>query len=742
MALTEDQKDFLRERVREGLSDDEVNTAYEERFGPPSHSDFVECGAVCSNARAGLEKAPDTGASQEHSAPAQTNDPPFDETIADTSAHELAPFRFIPVNEKICKAEDAVCNAAATGHLHDWPLPEGLSGQLGVTITADNAIMVGGGDGNAETPAKLGDTWVIPGATLKGLTRAAMEIASFARLSQTNTHRRYGIRMFEHALFRNRTPAQTGPGLRAGWLQPSDSAPSSTPSGYEIHPCRWWPIRIRDLFPDDDPGTMHAKWLKNKSLKQRYAKMGMQRPKPDGALFDFTKTRGFSTKALHGQDLVKPDRVAPEITGVPVFCDKSSTFRKKKIRALAATLNKQDKRHKPRLHKKTEAVFESTPNGPAIPVPQDVWDHFTQNNSDQLPHELRPRGNWKALKPTLDSGQRIPVFWDCATEGEIHDFGLVRVFKRAHTASVGEVLARSNPDHLATPDDDGWQPDMVEALFGYVHEPGDREKSGGAQHPLRHLKGRVSFGFLRLDAQTPARTRQLTTTQAQPKPSFGPFYLAGKCRKDWSDPKVRLAGRKRYPARGASSEAVMGWLESYKQNRDKTDSKLSFLVPEGDPSKAKKLRFNGEIRVHNVTPVELGALIWVLELGGDSALRHLIGRGKTAGAGQVRIDLTLDGLRSAKGPAPLGKDRLRQAFVDYMEAWAKENGLSPWADTAQIKGLRASCTPTWGAARARKLKYLPLKAHQNLRRTTYLRRSKRRLLGFEGKSGSERRGMD
>ncbi len=720
MALTEDQKDFLRERVREGLSDDEVNAAYEERFGPPSLSDFVEYGAVCSDARAGMEEgmenAPDTTPSHEHSAPVQTNAPPFDEETVNTSAHELAPFRFIPVNEKICKAEGAVCKAAATGHLHDWPLPEGLSGQLGVTITADNAIMVGGGDGKAEAPAKLGDTWVIPGATLKGLTRAAMEIASFARLSQTNTHRRYGIRMFEHALFRNRSPAQTGPGLRAGWLQPSDSAPS----GYEIHPCRWWLIRIRDLRPGVGPGRIHAGWLKNRSLEERYGQLQMH----NGALFDFSTTRGFSKVIVDGRSMVVPSDNAPEINGVPVCCGKSTTYENANIDDLAATLDEQDGMSEKGHHKKTEAVFESTPNGPAIPVPPEVWNLFLQNNSDQLPHELRPRGNWKVLKPTLDSGQRIPVFWDCATEGEIHDFGLVRVFKRAHTASVGEVLARSNPDHLATPDDNDWQPDMVEALFGYVHEPGDREKSGGAQHPLRHLKGRVSFGFLRLDAATPATTRQLTTTQAQPKPSFGPFYLAGPRRKDWSDPDARLAGRKRYPVRGASSETVVGWLERYHQG-GATDSTLTFLLPE-----TETLRFSGKIRVHNVTPVELGALIWVLELGGNSALRHLIGRAKTAGAGQVRIELEIDRLRGPNGEEAPGKAALQAAFVHHMEAWADANDLDHWADTAQVRGLLASCRPAWGATRAGRLRYLDLTEHKALRQTTYLHKSKQRLLGF------------
>ncbi len=719
MALTEEQKDFLRERVREGLSDEKIYEAYAESFDKPSIFDCIEYSDVRDKARTTMKPPP----THEHSAPVHTNAPPFNKTVTDTSEHETAPFRFIPVNEKICLAEDAIRKAAAAGHLHDWPLPEGLSGRLRVTITADNAIMVGGGDGNAKNPAKLGDTWVIPGSTLKGMTRAAMEIATFARLSQTNTHRRYGIRMFDHELIRGRTPAQTGPGLRAGWLQRSDDAPS----GYEIHPCRWWPIRIRDLRPDGDPGLTHAGWLKNRSLEERYGQLQMR----DKRFFDFSKTKGFSEVTVNGQAMVVPNDSAPEIDGVPVCCGKSTTYRNTDINDLAAKLDKQDGMSKDGLHKKTEAIFESTPNAAPIPVPQDVWDHFTQNNSDQMPHKLRPRGNWETLKPMLENRQnpqRIPVFWDCVTEGEVQDFGLVRVFKQAHTASVGDVLARSSPDHLATPDDDDWQPDMVEALFGYVHEPGDRDKSGGAQHPLRHLKGRVSFGFLKLDAQTPAETHEVITTQAQPKPSFGPFYLAGPRRKDWSDPDVTLAGRKRYPVRGASSKVVKGWLENYKQNREKTDSKLSFLVPKGDPSKAKKLRFNGEIRVHNVTPVELGALIWVLELGGNSALRHLIGRGKTAVAGQVRIDLTLDGLRSAKGTVTPDKTDLQRAFVAHMEAWAEANDLGHWTDTAQIKGLLASCTP--GVARANKLTYLSLKGHQTLRRKTYIGASKRRLLGF------------
>lgn len=69
---------------------------------------------------------------------------------------------------------------------------------------------------------------------------------------------------------------------------------------------------------------------------------------------------------------------------------------------------------------------------------------------------------------------------------------------------------------------------------------------------------------------------------------------------------------------------------------DGTSNTLRFLKP--------GKTFASEIRFHNVTPVELGALVWTVTLGQqggpDRGYRHMLGRAKAHGFGQVRATIT------------------------------------------------------------------------------------------------------
>lgn len=138
-----------------------------------------------------------------------------------------------------------------------------------------------------------------------------------------------------------------------------------------------------------------------------------------------------------------------------------------------------------------------------------------------------------------------------------------------------------------------------------------------------------------------------------PRASFAPFYLRGRY-KDYSSPEpaTRLAGRKRYAPRfpgettATAEAAITGLLkrqitrieeDSRKPLSPKVQSRLSFLRPGAGE---RELRFSGDLRLDNVSAAELGAVLWALTHGGDPAkpYRHMMGRGKPFGAGQMRVD--------------------------------------------------------------------------------------------------------
>jgi hypothetical protein len=632
-------------------------------------------------------------------------------------ADVTAPFRFVALNDTVVGPEPAVLAAWEDGRLHDRPLPGGLSGRIAVTVTCDGPLLVGGAEGD-QSPARLGADYVIPGATLRGLTRATLETAAFARLSQTNLHRRYGIRDFDHMLFRDEARAD----LRAGWLRCVNPEAEEGERRFEIAPCRWWAVRIRDLPGVEDSGAGHLAWL-GLTMAQRYGALGMG----EGP-FDFGRAALFAPAAPGPGGVPRVTPGDGPIRGVYVCANRSPTLAK----LTAQTLDDEEAAPRKGAQKKTEAVFADAPDGPPLEVPAQVWRDFAANNSRPSRRRPTPVGNWAVLAAQAMAGGRVPVFWVADAQERVADLGLTRAFKRAHRFTQGDVLARSGGGaHVLSADAECFKPDFVEALFGFVHEP---ETAGGMEaqaHGRRHLKARARFGFARLDPATPARLSEpVRTVMGAPKPSFGPFYLAGTGNKDWSDEGARLAGRKVYPARGHGAAAVRAALEAAAGNaQGEAGTTLRFL----EPARGGALRFHAELRLHNVTEAEAGAVLWALTLGGVGTRRHMIGRAKAAGAGQARIDAAPALSRHVGGPAPEAAELLAafEAFIGTR--------VPGWRDSPPLCDLLRASDPEWGGKPARRLAYLGLQRHRALRKAVYGRdaapavnRTRPRLLDFEG----------
>lgn len=603
-----------------------------------------------------------------------------------------APYRFVELAEKVVPASDDAKDARL-----DIPLPEGFCGTVTVEWRFETPMLIGQGS-DVSGPTRLVDEPVIPGSTLRGLMRAAVETVSHGRLSQTNAHHRYGVRDFEHPLFADEN-RPLWDRIGSAWLRRAgdvDPAKAEGDSDWVLDPCEKRMIRIRDLPHDLNSGTdtangyWHKAWL-GKELRERYDTAGMV----SGGIIDFSGKRGFSAGARDAE--VTP---GGGFDGVLVFAGKSPTLRN----IAPDELDAQDRNPGKGDQKKREYVFGASPTGAPVRLRQEVWERFQLMNSKPARNRMQPDGSWKVLEPTLKGGGRIPVFFigDIAEQDEGFDIGLTRLFKRGHRHAVADALRRAGHGEPApqTP------PDVAEALFGYVFE--DREAE---DNPAR--KGRVAFGFARLSPDTPAKESALVeTVMMGPRASYAPFYLSGKVL-DWSDPDARPAGRKRYLRRaGESGEAIYDRLRRWRGN-DNSDlvSKLKFLEPE---KAGGELAFEGNIRLHNVTAGEIGALLFALTHGGDSAkpFRHMIGRAKPAGAGQARVAaLHLDLTANAEAGAALlsepadwerpgegregwlrGKSRSMAPFLRAFEKEMQQH-VSTWPRTDSVRQLLGIATP-------------------------------------------------
>jgi len=632
------------------------------------------------------------------STPSTSSTPPTSEKAKGRPAVRqeqlTSPYRFVTLNERVVHAERAVERMSA-----DTPLPGGFSGSIHYTLVAESPILIGTPDPEDEAvsaPMRLGRNgpWVLPGATMRGLLRSVSEIVAYARLTPINKHHRYGLRDFFHPDFAgdgNSESRRTSlNALRAGFLRPArdgDPEKRDGDSDYVIEPCDLKLIRIRDMYDtfgttdDSSEGVFHARWLQ-RGLRGRYSAYEVGQDDDDNPLFDFTARHRFSQSANHASDL-EPDEDGDH-AGIFVFSDVSPSANSRNYREnldrLVTDLDAQDSKTTTNLHKKRECVFLEHETPDIYRVRQDRFDAFRIINSRPGKNDWQPDGVWAVLAPTLAVGRRIPVFYtgDPRAQAAGFELGLTRVFKIGHRYSVADKVAK-HPDHVLRHAD--FRPDMVEALFGYVYEGADFV-DGTRNTKTLQRKGRVAFGFAMLDNPQDAiiDEEEVRTVAMAPRASFAPFYLQGQY-KDWSSDSAKLAGRKRYFPRFRVADTnqpqtvrdkVTATLNA-RRVADNTDllSRLKFLRPRG----ANRLRFSGEIRLTNVTAAEIGMLLWALTHGGDprKPCRHMIGRAKTAGAGQmrvVRIKLALhgnDGAAGEKLEAPKGWELKDEKLEGWLE---------------------------------------------------------------------------
>lgn len=619
-----------------------------------------------------------------------------------------SPFRFVALNETVVKGAD-VSRAA--------PVSDGYSGRITVDWAVETPLLIGQPETTA-SPSKAAEPvrplsmpgigYVIPGATLRGMIRASAEIVAGARLAQLNRHHRYGLRDFTHPRVRPEDEDKSilsAKKVKAGWLRFDAKTGEAS-----ITPCKEWRrithTMLRDILTlerESDEYIWRAKWLAL-DMEKRYKASGQR-----GFDFGSAPLRRFRITGSNTEvGYAELDAVNGE-PGRLVFSNRSPAS------PSADQIRKAEARGGQSQPKKHEYVFFDTPYAEAFKVPPSDWERFWLINTKPARHNRKPDGSLAFLWPTLEKGNPVPVFY--VEHSGILEFGLTRFFKIAHKYSIGDLLDRASAHKL--PNQNTFQPDLVEALFGYVLEKSDFHPES-AQSEAR--KGRVAFGFAKLvNAEDATEGPVIETIMGAPRASFAPFYLRGRY-KDYSDPTARLAGRKRYIPRhrredlADAPQNLVKSLNDLKPAGASPDmiSRLHFLQHR---TKGGELRFRSEIRLHNVSAVELGLLLWVLTHGGDPSkpYRHQIGRGKPFGAGQTRVDtlrLTLranDAIAQARliAAAPQGGDGWTtdgldpKPFLRAFETYMAQN-WSGWPKVTPVEQWLTAAKPAYGAAEAAK----------------------------------------
>ena len=626
-----------------------------------------------------------------------------------------APYRFVEVMDAVVFAEGTVRNALHDRNIHTEPLPDGVEGQMILHWTAETPLLVGVNEkmeGNHRdlemsrpVAVKDGEYW-LPGASFRGMIRSTCEILGFGRLSRVNRDDVFPLRDFVHPYYSAPqgsdfgSPVSRPADLKMGWLSQEGKFDNGLPR-LKISNAKFGILPIDDLLRSSlikGDYTLQS-WIES-DTKRKYLSAGMAE---QGQISFSRSFRFLETK----KDISGKPRLRPDNDGMIGWLAFSNQVPKT---PQARPFNEEKA-------KKIEYVLlESPESGKQVCISEEAVRKFVTVNSTPTGNGRKLTGSYQILEPLLKQGKPVPVFY--VGDLEHHDsdpqfaFGLTRMFKIPHRFSVGEVIDRQSAHQPVQKQLSNNTIDMIDALFGFV-EVNQDGKDDGKQDALR---GRVAFSGARILSDQKQRAQEsgiIETVMMAGRASFAPFYLRGTI-KDWSDREAKIAGRKVYPAR-TTPEALPKALEQIKTrlkhqvealpenargNQD-AKSRISFLYN----SKGESLSFTSRIDLHNVTKVELGLLLYALRLGRKTECRHMFGRGKPFGMGQLRLDaIDLSRVTMLGTGKQADEDDCIRAFTAHMRAAAGQGGgtgleiskLKDYPLLDPVKDLFANADPAAG----------------------------------------------
>lgn len=228
------------------------------------------------------------------------------------------------------------------------------------------------------------------------------------------------------------------------------------------------------------------------------------------------------------------------------------------------------------------------------------------------------------------------VYVELEPDGKtVRNIALVKVARLRYRHAIGDLL----PDHLK-PSDQYEKLDIASRVFGWVKATPTEDREARVAYA-----GRVRFSHAVLveDKGVYAEEMPLAILGA-PKPTTTLFYLRKK-EGEWSEEERKLPGaattigydgpnllrgRKVYRHHGEALNRLE--YERAGRRRDHQNRSVRGVRAPGNV-------FEFTIDFHNLAPVELGALLWTLNLSTDEGCFFRLGYAKPLGFGSVRLSV-------------------------------------------------------------------------------------------------------
>ena len=630
-----------------------------------------------------------------------------------------APYTFVPLSSNVVEAP----GEARSSGLQDVPVgPEAYSGVLEVKVHTDTPVFIGGkadGDQKETPPYRTPDgQFALPGSSLRGMLRNVVEIATFGALETRVNDHRYGVRdLHNRDLYTDHMaalaavdPSKRGkdvpyPLVCAGMLRPVRDEELPAGKDREDYPAvldvrSFAKVPYEELIRhaaqvgvrNFDPGKRQSAPEKYEAWGHAPLQVGFE---VDEWVAHGKKEAGHTRHGAFGLARLTGGRA----DGRLVFTGQPSKW--------TPDLAKKKNAGKPKHH---DFLFYGE-HGTLL-VDRKTLDDFRFIHSDrgqqnrltdspntELKYLLETCGGGaKSVSQWITSGRggSLPVFFlaeERSAKVEVNNgvkvraIGLAMMFRLAYRHSVGETVRASQP----------WsgREDLADRIFGYV-PLGRKEKRPPHLEDRIARKGRVWVGDARV-VDAVLQEHPVTAILSAPKASFYPNYVEQGTQDpgsqplngftSWHDEGARPRGWKRVPPR---QEVDRPYIPSKVKDLGRVGT--TFRPWRATKGLVFKLRF------HNLSPEELGAVVWALDFGGRSELRHTIGLAKQLGYGSIRLQVQGGSVRSTRDwEAPLEGAELdtlvqstRGAFADFMEDALEGRETGGWAGSRPLFELLES----------------------------------------------------
>ncbi len=538
-----------------------------------------------------------------------------------------APYNFVPFSNRILFPYGSMDELPSHG---TWE-PGLKTGKILISMKAETPVFVSNGDKkNPQFFRTPGGDRALPGSTVRGMVRENMQILGFGLVQKGKDLEDYQI------FFRDMTSAtgSTGDERKKHYQNALDikTKRSETGKTYTV------PERVQAGYLRRDGDTYRILPTQGPHFRiSRTAEVAKAfRSEKDGQTIEvFYREKGDKVTALRRADKFTPHGNDWKhgfllFTGKPIKTNPLYLFPDPNPEADSLPLKKED----------------------VLSYAED-WEH-RQN-------VLKPdKDFWKLPK----DGKQKPVFY---TDYDGHIYWGMSLFLRVgYPYSLAHGLPQPHQKAVETPHG----VDYPHAILGFA----DRKSA---------YRSRVSFGDL-LAVGNVKECKPVSMILGEPKPSYYPGYAYG--REKNNDNAVRHYANEDFKLRGYK----LYWHKAEVEPSEVPDGKERVGTTLRPLDKDTVFR-GGGIRFKNLTPEELGLLLWSLRL--DEGCFQSVGMGKPYGYGRMKLEIEgltvytpedlYDGTLTARGTAK-GRDAIDEYIRAYDRAACETLGVKPQKDTGEV----------------------------------------------------------